>query len=549
MSAPTPGPSAGLAPLTRSLVLTVAAIGFLFDTYELLMFPVIGADAVAELIRVNPDGSSPGWRGELGLANNANLHQGVSPRSDPVRVWAGRMLWISAVCGGVFGLLGGWLVDRLGRKTVMIGSIAIYSFSPVAAAYSTELWQLLLFRCTTFIGVCVEMIAAVTWLAELFENKRARELAIGWTLACASLGGIFVTLVYEAIIAGARAGTLPTLPFSSHLDPKNMAWRLTLLTGLVPGALILLLMPFVPESLVWRERKRAGTLGRPSFGKLFAPNLRRTTIVTATLSACAYAAAFGALQMTPIQIAPGLPDLAEKRKGIEAEKKKLEAEKKKLEDRAALLKDQTGDAAKAGQAMLAEGRAKLAADQKAVTAKEKSLADDVKARRGNIQRWQELGGLSGRIIFAVLLIYVPSRTLLRLFLLPGLILFPLTYLKLVGGEYTLFATAIFFCGLLTVAQMSYMAEFLPKVFPVHLRGTGGGFATNVGARMIGTMAATLNTEFLSTLFTGPNPMRVATAAAVIGGTAYAVALIASFMLTTPRTEEPTTPAAIGPDAD
>ena len=85
------------------------------------------------------------------------------------------MLWIAALCGGVFGLLGGFLIDRLGRKTVMVGSILVYSLSPVAAAFSTELWQLVLFRCTTFIGVCVELVAAVTWLAELFEDKRQRE--------------------------------------------------------------------------------------------------------------------------------------------------------------------------------------------------------------------------------------------------------------------------------------------------------------------------------------------------------------------------------------
>ena len=108
--------------------------------------------------------------------------------------------------------------------------------------------------------------------------------------------------------------------------------------------------------------------------------------------------------------------------------------------------------------------------------------------------------------------------------------------------------AIFFCGLLTVAQMSYMSEYLPKVFPVHLRGTGGGFATNVGARMIGTMAATLNTEVLSTFFAGPNPVKVATAAAVIGGAAFAVALVLSFLLPPPRTEEPTEPRPLGPDA-
>jgi MFS family permease len=102
------------------------------------------------------------------------------------------------------------------------------------------------------------------------------------------------------------------------------------------------------------------------------------------------------------------------------------------------------------------------------------------------------------------------------------------------GNYTIFATAIFFCGLLTVAQFSYVSEYLPKVFPLHLRGTGSAFATNVGGRMLGTMAATLNTELLSPCFQGENPMKVATAAAVIGGGVFFLALLLSFFLPKPN---------------
>jgi len=532
---------AGLAPITRVLVLTVAAIGFLFDTYELLMFPVIGSEAVGELIWVKPDNTSAGPMQDLGFGDQAELKRGAPANSVPVRQWGGRMLWVSALCGGVFGLLGGFLVDRLGRKTVMVGSIVIYSFSPVAAAYSTELWMLVLFRCTTFIGVCVEMVAAVTWLAELFDNKRTRELAIGWTLACASLGGIFVTEVYNTIVRMATEGSLRDLPFPAGHDPNNIAWRLTLLTGLIPGALILVLMPFVPESKVWAERRRAGTLRRPRFGELFAADLRMTTLVTAGLSACAYAAAFGALQMGPLQIVSGLPDIAEKQAKVVERTKELGKLQKALE-----TQDEKGKAA---------GKKQLAPKLDELKQEQVKTAQEVKARRGNIQRWQELGGLTGRILFAALLTLLPSRLLLRLFLVPGVVLFPITYFVLVKGDYDIFAAAVFFCGLLTVAQMSYMSEYLPKVFPVHLRGTGGGFATNVGARMIGTMAATFNTELLSTFFIPANAtpaegaIGVATAAAIIGGSAFAVALVLSFLLPSPRTEQPTTPTPLGPDAD
>lgn len=484
-----------MSPIVRVLVLAVAAIGFLFDTYELLMFPVIGSDAVAELLST-PDAK-------------------VSPQSDIVRQWGGRMLWMSALCGGLFGLLGGWLIDRLGRKTVMAGSILIYSFSPVLASFSTELWMLVLFRCTTFIGVCVEMVAAVTWLAELFTDKRTREMAIGWTLATASLGGILVTEAYNLIVT--NSGSLPALPVGGSADTQHAAWRYTLLTGLIPGALILLMLPFVPESPGWLERKRAGTLKRPRLTELFAPKFVRTTLVTTVLSACGYAAAFGALQLTPLQIAPGLPDLAAKQKEVAA----LQDELKKASEGSA---EQKSLKAEFGQ-------------------RQKDLGQEIKARRGNIQRWQELGGLTGRIILAILLVFLPSRLLLRLFLVPGIVLFPLTYVNLVTSPYVVFATAIFFCGLLTVAQFSYLSEFLPKVFPLHLRGTGGSFATNVGGRMIGTMAAIVNTGFLSTYFDGPNPMKVASAAAVIGGAVYLIAFIASFWLPEPRTEESAEPAA------
>lgn len=144
MSSPqTPTPKLDL---TQWLILTVASIGFLFDTYELLMTPLVAVPAIAELLQ-------------------------VPPNNPVVTEWTGRLLWLTALCGGTFGLLGGWLIDRFGRKTVMAGSIFLYAFSPCCAAFATTLPVFIFFRCTTFIGVCVEFIAAITWLAELFPTS------------------------------------------------------------------------------------------------------------------------------------------------------------------------------------------------------------------------------------------------------------------------------------------------------------------------------------------------------------------------------------------
>src|SRR5882672_4422795 len=242
---------------TQWLIITVAAIGFLFDTYELLMTPLVAPAAIAELLRV--------------------------PQNNPlVTAWVGRLLWITALCGGVFGLLGGWLTDKLGRKTVMAAAIFIYSFSPVAAAFSQSLDVFVFFRCTTFIGVCVEFVAAITWLAEVFEDKKQKERWLGITQAFASLGGVFVTAASVWLLS--NAATLPAFGLPAGLGGAGPStWRYLLLTGMLPAIPIALLLPFVPESRVWRERRALGTLKRPSFGALFSPELRRVTLLTAAL--------------------------------------------------------------------------------------------------------------------------------------------------------------------------------------------------------------------------------------------------------------------------
>ena len=544
--------------LTHWLVIAIASIGFLFDTYELLMTPLVGVPAIAELLN-------------------------VPPNNPLVTDWMGRMLWMTALCGGTFGLLGGWLIDRFGRKRIMAVSIFVYALSPFAAAFSTTLGAFVFFRCTTFIGVCVEFVAAITWLAELFPDKGRKETVLGWTQACASLGGLLVTGVNAWIVAHAAA--LPALPLPEIFNAHG-SWRYLLMTGLLPAIPIALLLPFVPESQVWRERRAAGTLQRPSFGALFAPELRRVTLVTALLSACAYAAAFGALQLTPLRIAPGLPELAEQRAALQplnyeammlngrllaamptfnwavAEVPGLrELSAKRAKNRVAFRAANKAGEKEQAQALGVEFKqlgglvdmltAAKPETKTALLEREKimkALGDNrekvepldklVKERGNTVQFRQEMGGLTGRIILAVLVVTaITRRRLLQLFIVPGLAALPLAYFHFyhVGGA--AFDWSIFLCGLLVVGQFSYFGEYLPKAFPLHLRGTGGSFATNVGGRMIGTSAAFLTTNILAPMMSGASTFdKVAAAAGVVGAAVFVVALAASFLLPEPKSE-------------
>jgi hypothetical protein len=250
-----------------------------------------------------------------------------------------------------------------------------------------------------------------------------------------------------------------------------------LISGVIPAIPLIVIRPFLPESPAWQQKKAAGTLKRPSFKELFRPTFRRTTIVTAVMVACSYGAAFGAIQHLP-RIVPGLPEVAP------------------LQE---VQKQQTVSA---------------------------------------VQLWQELGGLVGRFVLAFLAVQIVSRRrLVRLFQVPGLFLVPLVFLFPAINNLELLKWGIFFAGLLTVAQFSFWGNYLPRVYPVHLRGTGESFAANVGGRMVGTSAALLTTQ-LANVMPGDSPStQLAYAAAVVAFSVYAIGLASSFFLPEPEPDK------------
>ena len=124
--------------------------------------------------------------------------------------------------------------------------------------------------------------------------------------------------------------------------------------------------------------------------------------------------------------------------------------------------------------------------------------------------------------------------LLRLFQLPALVIFPLTYGYLFRYQPEVFQWGVALCGFMVVAQFSYFGEYLPKVFPLHLRGTGGSFATNVGGRMLGTSAAFLTTSVIAPRISANSTFeQVASAAACVGAGVMLLGFLLSFLLPAP----------------
>lgn len=449
---------------TQWLICIIASIGFAFDIYELLMLPLIVKPALATLGGMSPEGVPL-----------------LIPGSPEYVKWARTLFFVPALAGGVFGLIGGYLTDILGRRRVLTFSILLYAGSACAAGFSTSLYYLLVMRCLVFIGVCVEFVAAVAWLAELFPDPHQREKVLGYTQAFSSVGGLLVALANKGAIAW--VDQLPAI------HGVHEAWRYTLISGLIPAIPLILIRPFLPESPAWQKKRESGTLKRASIMQLFSPELRRATIMTTLVFASSYGIAFGALQQLP-QILPGHADV------------KAVAEKAQ-----AKVKEAAGD--------------KPVPPQKLKVAAAKATEDIV----ANVQSYQEIGGMVGRIMLAVLALYVVSRrTLLRIFQLPALFVIAglFYYISLnLGSAGTLggIQIAVFVAGLLTVAQFSFWGNYIPLVFPMHLRGTGESFAANIGGRVIGTAAAFITITLSESK--PPDPAKIALMGAYVAG-AYAL---------------------------
>ena len=431
------------------LICVIAVIGFAFDTYELLMLPLMIRPALETL---------------------GGLQFGTADYNH----WRDLFFYVPAVCGGVFGLLGGYLTDRLGRRRVLTWSILIYAFAAFAGGFATSLEALLVLRCVKFIGVCVEFVAAVAWLAELFSEPRQREAVLGYTQAFSSLGGVMVSGM--ALLISKTANSLPAI-YGGHEN-----WRYLMISGLIPAIPLIIIRPFLPESPVWRKKRDEGTLKRPSFAELFRPEYRKTTLITAAMFACSLGAAFSAIQQIP-QIVPALVKVD-----------------------SALPQPQR-------QAIISSTVA-------------------------GVQTIQEIGGLVGRFILAFLAIRILSRrNLIRVFLIPGLILIPLVFIFPAVSDLSMLKWGMFFAGLLTVGQLSFWGNYLPRVYPTHLRGTGESVAANIGGRMIGTSAALLTTQIASAMPGTTPATHLAYAAAAVAFLVYAGNLILSFYMPEPKQEE------------
>ncbi|MES3105981.1 sugar porter family MFS transporter [Escherichia coli] len=189
------------------------------------------------------------------LGYDASVISGViEPLTEHLALTPWESGWVvsNVILGCIVGAWGvGFISDRIGRKSTLIITAILFVFSAVGAALADSLTDFVIWRLVG--GLAVGMASAITplYIAEISpKDWRGRMLGLQQMLM---VGGQVAVYIVNYLIARGM----------SHQWIVSEGWRWMLASGVVPCALFLLLVPFMPESPRWlalqgkTERARA----------------------------------------------------------------------------------------------------------------------------------------------------------------------------------------------------------------------------------------------------------------------------------------------------
>jgi len=431
------------------LALIAAILGWMFDGFEMGMFPLVARPAMLELL--GPDA----FKASFGTWSNG--------------ITAGFL--VGAACGGV---LFGWLGDRIGRVRAMTISVLVYSLFSGLACFAQAPWHIAATRMVAALGMGGEWALGVALVMEMWGST-SRPLMAGLIGAAANVGFLLVAVIglsLNAFVGGIGDALRTVLPTTLvEALQRNEGWRLLALIGALPAVLTFLIRLFVPESEKWKHAAANGPKNRVA--DIFVPGLRRRTLLGLMLAGIALLGTWASTQ--------NLPNWAGK------------LTESVVKERQAAVTLASADASAApgpAAAALLDAKAAALADAKATA----------KTAKPYTQIWSAFGACVGTIV-AALLAQLFSRRL---------VYFGLALASLVvtgwffrsglpyGGT---FLAGVFFTGLVTASFYGWLPLYLPELFPTRVRATAQGFAFN-GGRIVAAAGTFASGPLLDKQFAG-----------------------------------------------
>jgi MFS family permease len=222
-------------------IVVVAALGYFVDIYDLVLFGVIKAESLKQIMI----GTSPALQAATGK-------------------FLFNMQMIGMLIGGViWGVLG----DKRGRLQVLFGSILLYSLANIANAFVSDISTYAVIRIIAGIGLAGELGAGITLVSEMM-SKEKRGYGTMIIVTFGALGAVFASL------AGSKGDYFSQIIF--NLTNFQLAsWQVAYIIGGLMGFTLLFLRIGTIEPHYFKAIKSKNEIKKGSFKLIFSSKPNR----------------------------------------------------------------------------------------------------------------------------------------------------------------------------------------------------------------------------------------------------------------------------------
>jgi MFS transporter, SHS family, sialic acid transporter len=257
------------------MTLAAALLGWMFDGFEMGLFPLVARPALMELM-------GPAASKTIGTWFSVII----------------AMFLVGAACGGI---LFGWLGDRIGRVRALVWSVATYSVFSGLCGFATHPWHLAVLRFIASLGMGGEWALGVALVMEVWPST-SRPMLAGLIGVASNAGFLLIALMGLGLVKVIGSidsfFTFVGMPAAwKNALLSNSAWRLLLFLGAMPAILTFIIRLFVPESPRWKQAAAHSSPNRVS--DIFKGGLAKLTIKGAILGAIILLGTWGSTQWLP----------------------------------------------------------------------------------------------------------------------------------------------------------------------------------------------------------------------------------------------------------
>lgn len=216
--------------------LIAAFLGWLFDGFEMGLFPLIGKPALQDML---PD-ATPIVQGQ----------------------WFTVIIAVFLVGAATGGVLFGWLGDKLGRVKAMTLAIFTYAIFTGLCGFVTQPWQFAGLRFIASLGMGGEWSLGVALVNEIWAGRN-RAWISGMIGAASNIGFLLTGILSLGLNASLETvthwlGGLGLSQASCDYLLHNRGWRFLAVSGALPALINFFILVFVPESHKWESEKKSG---------------------------------------------------------------------------------------------------------------------------------------------------------------------------------------------------------------------------------------------------------------------------------------------------